>query len=229
MKKLQSLAELINNRYASFLDTVEIAQGELTIEVKAPHLTALCWELRDAEGLKFDTLVDACGVDYADYGVMDWQTDSATTTGFSRGVEQGDEKEHLVKWHKPRFAVVYHLLSTALNQRVRVRVFCPTEPPLIDSVIEIWNSANWYEREAYDLYGILFNGHPDLRRILTDYGFIGHPFRKDFPLSGQVEMRYDAKLGRVVYEPVDIQPRVLVPKVIRADNRYEINESQRTS
>lgn len=135
-------------------------------------------------------------------------------------MRRDDEKIHNAKWDKPRFAVVYHLLSVTLNQRMRLKVFVEGEPPQVDSVIDIWPSVNWFEREAFDLFGILFKGHPDLRRILTDYGFIGHPFRKDFPLIGNVEMRYDASQKRVIYEPVSIERRTLVPKVIRHDNRY---------
>ena len=129
-------------------------------------------------------------------------------------------------WKGPRFAVVYHLLSIQNNHRIRVKTFAPDEMPVVDSVINIWASANWYEREAFDFFGILFEGHPDLRRILTDYGFIGHPFRKDFPLIGNVEMRYDAEKQRVVYEPVSIEPRVLVPKVVREDHRYLIEAEE---
>jgi NADH-quinone oxidoreductase subunit C len=157
------------------------------------------------------------GVDYLQYGRVEWTTLDSTASGFSRGVDRSAEEVAPAK----RFAVVYHLLSVSNNNRVRVRCFCePGEPPLIDSVCDIWASANWFEREVFDLFGILFQGHPDLRRILTDYGFIGHPFRKDFPLIGNVEVRYDAEKGRVVYEPVSIEPRTLVPRVIRDDSRY---------
>jgi NADH-quinone oxidoreductase subunit C len=162
--------------------------------------------------------MDVCGVDYLDYGFSEWATEETTLTGFSRGVES--EPKRVIPWHKPRFAVVYHLLSVSLNHRIRLRTFPLGEPPIVNSVIEIWESANWFEREAFDLFGIMFEGHPDLRRILTDYGFIGHPFRKDFPLIGNVEPRYDAAEQRVIYEPVSILPRTLVPKVIREDNRY---------
>jgi NADH-quinone oxidoreductase subunit C len=175
--------------------------------------------LRDAPEFQFEMLMDLCGVDYLHYGVSDWSTEQATETSFSRGVEPTHSGLQ-ISWDKPRFAVVYHLLSIQHNQRLRLKTFTDNDPPIIPSVIEIWNSANWYEREAFDLFGILFDGHPDLRRILTDYGFIGHPFRKDFPVSGNVEMRYSAKEGRVLYEPVSITPRTLVPKTIRDDNRY---------
>jgi NADH-quinone oxidoreductase subunit C len=165
-------------------------------------------------------LIDLCGVDFLYYGVDEWEKEETTKTGFSRGVLPFSEKKSI--WPKPRFAVVYHLLSLTHSHRVRLRSF-PFEgdPPMIDSVMDIWNSANWYEREAFDLFGIIFKGHPDLRRILTDYGFIGHPFRKDFPVIGNVEMRYDAAQQRCIYEPVSIQPRTLVPKVIRKDTRYK--------
>jgi NADH-quinone oxidoreductase subunit C len=150
-------------------------------------------------------------VDYLHYGSSEWETEEATSQGFERACQPMAGG----KWQKPRLAVVYHLLSVQHNKRLRVRAFVADDNPIIDSVVSIWACANWYEREAFDLYGILFANHPDLRRILTDYGFVGHPFRKDFPLSGNVEVRYDAMSGRVIYEPVDIIPRVLVPKVIR--------------
>jgi NADH-quinone oxidoreductase subunit C len=200
----------------TFLSSVA-SNRELTIELSPVSLPASCALLRDAAGLQFEMLVDLCGVDYLHYGQAEWTTSSATATGFSRSVNRGDE----VTCPDRRFAVVYHLLSVDLNQRLRVKVFTEAgDPPLIPSVSDVWPSASWYEREAFDLYGILFDGHPDLRRILTDYGFIGHPFRKDFPLIGNVEVRYDPDKGRVVYEPVSIEPRTLVPKVIRRDNRY---------
>jgi NADH-quinone oxidoreductase subunit C len=191
--------------------------GELTLDVPADNLLAVCWVLRDHESLRFEQLIDLCGVDYAAYGKAEWETEEASTTGFGRGV---DRDLDLAVNDPKRFAAVYHLLSLVHNRRLRVRVYAGGVAPMVDSVIPVWASANWFEREAFDLYGILFRGHPDLRRILTDYGFVGHPFRKDFPLSGQVEMRYDPAQRRVVYEPVSIEPRVLVPKVIREDSRY---------
>ncbi len=169
-------------------------KGELTVEIAVEHFSELALKLRDDPNLRFEQLTDLCGVDYQAYGD---QENSQSERG--------------------RFAVVYHLLSVTHNHRLRVRVYVDGEPPVAPSAIEIWNSADWYEREAFDLFGILFEGHPDLRRILTDYGFIGHPFRKDFPLSGYVEMRFDAEKGRVVYEPVSIEPRTLVPKIIREE------------
>lgn len=199
------------------LDTIVLERDELTIEVHPSQLLEVCETLKSDVRFTFDMLMDVCGVDYLHYGVGEWETDQATATGFSRGVET---RPALSK--KPeRFAAVYHLLSLQQNHRLRVRCFATGEPPSVPSVQPIWNSANWFEREAFDLYGIYFEGHPDLRRILTDYGFIGHPFRKDFPLIGKVERRYDEKQKRCIYEPVSIEPRTLVPKTIREDNRYE--------
>jgi NADH-quinone oxidoreductase subunit C len=201
---------------------------EVTLECDAPQLIAVATALRDHPQLGFDTLVDLCGVDYLHYGRSEWKTFSATGSGFSRGVDrraaglpapvaEGEGCEP-----GRRFAVVAHLLSVRLNRRLRLRVFCPdNDEPMVDSLVGVWAAANWFEREAFDLFGILFRGHPDLRRILTDYGFIGHPFRKDFPLIGNVEVRYDPQKQRVVYEPVSIEPRTLVPRVIRRDNRYD--------
>jgi NADH-quinone oxidoreductase subunit C len=200
--------------------------GELTFEAPAERLLELATALRDAPELKFEMCMDVCGVDYLEFGRAEWKTQRATSSGFSRGVARRDVAADAVAPGRPsgtpRFAVVYHLLSIALNHRVRLRVFCPDDSqPMVDSVTGIWASADWFERETFDMYGIMFKGHPDLRRLLTDYGFIGHPFRKDFPLSGNVEVRYDPEKGRVVYQPVSIDPRVLVPKVIRHDNRYD--------
>ena len=168
-------------------------------------------------------LVDVCGVDYLHYGLADWQTESTTFTGFGRGVTE--KPLHEADARKNRFAVVYHLLSLSQNHRIRLRVNLHDDAELmLDSVISVWPAANWFEREAFDLFGILFRGHPDLRRLLTDYGFVGHPFRKDFPLIGKVEARYDSTSKRVVYEPVSIEPRVLEPKVIRHDHRYLVEK-----
>jgi NADH-quinone oxidoreductase subunit C len=210
------LRELLDER----LTACSSAHGELTIEVRPEDLLHTCRLLRDEEGLAFETLVDLCGVDYLSFGQDEWKTADATSTGFSRSVRRGPVEPGEAP---RRYAVVYHLLSVSLNQRLRLKVFAESaDAPIIDSVIDIWPSANWYEREAFDLFGILFDGHPDLRRLLTDYGFIGHPFRKDFPVSGNVEVRYDSEKGRVVYEPVEIEPRTLVPRVIRSDNRYAV-------
>lgn len=222
MTKLTSLAEKIESELGALLTSVAMAHNEITIECDVAHIIFLLTQLKSHESFAFDQLIDLCAVDYLLYGVYDWETDAATESGFSRGVDRGNERD--CPPEKPRFAVVYHLLSTTLNHRVRVKVPLSESHPVIPSANEIWKAANWFEREAYDLYGILFENHPDLRRILTDYGFIGHPFRKDFPLGGHVEMRYDAHFQKVVYDPVDLEPRVLVPKVIRHDNRYLDNK-----
>jgi NADH-quinone oxidoreductase subunit C len=193
--------------------------GEIAIEVAPANLLEVARTLRDDPALRFEVLIDLAGVDFLDYGRVEWRTTAATASGFSRGVNRSAPH---TRTRQERFAVVFHLLSITHNHRLRVRVYCePGEDPVLDSLTGIWASADWFEREAFDLFGILFRGHPDLRRLLTDYGFIGHPFRKDFPLSGNVEVRYDPQLGRVVYEPVSIEPRVLVPRVIRHDNRYD--------
>lgn len=176
--------------------------GELTLILRPQHYAAAMLALRDHPDCRFDQLVDLCGMDYSGYGA----------DGGGEGSLSG-----------ARFAVVVHLLSVASNQRVRVRVFCPDDDlPLVASMVDLWPSANWYEREAFDLYGIVFEGHPDLRRILTDYGFIGHPFRKDFPLSGNVEMRYDPSQQRVIYQPVSIEPREIVPRIVRDESYGDV-------
>jgi NADH-quinone oxidoreductase subunit C len=193
--------------------------GQLTLTLAASDFLASAYRLRDDAPFDFDTLLDVCGVDYLHHGASEWRTELATESGFSRAVDM-EAQQSPSTWKGARFAVVYHLLSVQNNHRLRLRVFVPEDPLLVDSAFEVWPSANWYERETFDLYGIMFNNHPDLRRILTDYGFMGHPFRKDFPMIGEVEMRYDATEARCVYEPVSIKPRTLVPKVIRSDNRY---------
>ncbi|MFO2745246.1 NADH-quinone oxidoreductase subunit C [Legionella pneumophila serogroup 1] len=225
MTKNEYLIEKLQADLANHITELISAYGEVTIECEAHNLLPVMIELRDREEFSFDQLIDLCGVDYLHYGDYDWETESATEHGFSRGVERQEAKAYAV--NKPRFAVVYHLLSTKKNHRLRVKLFVEESHLIVPSVHNLWKSANWFEREAYDLYGILFDGHPDLRRLLTDYGFIGHPFRKDFPLSGEVEMRYDAKLQKVIYAPVDIVPRIVVPKVIRNDNRYIGNEGSK--
>jgi NADH-quinone oxidoreductase subunit C len=218
--KLQKLSGIIESHFGDQLTRVGGARGELVFEVGAQDLKTVCLQLRDGEGMKLDMLIDLCGVDYLHYGQAEWNTGDATSTGFGRGVDADAGEDRLEK----RFAIAYQLMSVSLNHRMRLKVYADdNEPPMIDSVTGIWPSANWYEREAFDLFGILFDGHPDLRRLLTDYGFIGHPFRKDFPLTGNVEVRYDPDKGRVVYEPVSIEPRVLVPKVIRRDLQYGTN------
>ena len=226
MTKHNDLAELLRSELADSLSSVDVARGEVTVECDASSILAVLYKLRDHKAFAFDQLIDICAVDYLYYGEYDWETKSASETGFSRGVEPRECKAYAST--KPRFAVVYHLLSTGKNHRIRIKVFVEEGHLVVPSAHEIWKGANWFEREAYDLFGILFEGHPDLRRILTDYGFIGHPFRKDFPLSGQVEMRYDATAKKVIYEPVEIVPRTLVPKVIRNDNRYlDINGGEK--
>ncbi len=218
MTKQENLAEQLRYEMMGSFVSVSTAFNEVTAECEISALKSNLYQLRDNKAFAFDQLIDLCAVDYLLYGVDDWETDSASENGFSRGVERQETKAYVLD--KPRFAVVYHLLSTTKNHRLRLKVFVDEAHLIVPSVHEIWKGANWFEREAYDLFGILFEGHPDLRRILTDYGFIGHPFRKDFPLSGHVEMRYDALLKKVIYEPVDIEPRISVPKVIRDDNRY---------
>jgi len=220
--RYETLAARMDERFGEQVMRVASVCGELTFEVAKENLIEIATALRNEGEFGFEMLMDVCGVDYLSYGCDEWTTSTATSTGFSRGVEREpvilDEAD---EFDAKRFAVVYHLLSLQHNIRLRLRVFTGTgNPPVIKSVVDIWNGANWFEREVFDLFGILFEGHPDLRRILTDYGFIGHPFRKDFPLIGNVEVSYDAEKGRVAYQPVSIEPRTLVPRVIRDDNRY---------
>ncbi|MBU9282264.1 NADH-quinone oxidoreductase subunit C, partial [Burkholderia multivorans] len=192
--KIETLKANLEDALGARVVSLTEAIGELTLVVKASDYLDVAMTLRDDPKLRFEQLIDLCGVDYQTYG---------------DGAYDG-----------PRFAAVTHLLSVTNNWRLRLRVFAPDDDlPIVPSLVDIWNSANWYEREAFDLYGIVFEGHPDLRRILTDYGFIGHPFRKDFPVSGYVEMRYDPEEKRVVYQPVTIEPREITPRVIRED-RY---------
>jgi NADH-quinone oxidoreductase subunit C len=239
-----ALAAELAGRFGA--DAVRLAQprGEATLEVAPGSWEATCRELRDAFG--FDTFIDLCGVDYLGYGTDEWDTDGVSAEGFSRGVEGrgpgrfkwGEQPSHQVveptaiavdTLEGKRYAVVLHLLSVRRNLRLRVRCFAPDNGlPVVASLVGVWPGANWFEREAFDLFGILFDGHPDLRRILTDYGFVGHPFRKDFPLIGNVEVRYDEARKRVVYEPVtSVEPRVGVPRVIRDDARYATAEGER--
>jgi NADH-quinone oxidoreductase subunit C len=219
----ETLAARIDERFGEQMRRVPSICGELTYELDKEDLAEIATALRNEADFGFEMLMDVCGVDYLSYGTDEWLTNEATGTGFSRGVARQpvilDEAD---EFDPKRFAVVYHLLSLQHNQRLRLRVHTGQDnPPRIRSVVDIWNGANWFEREAFDMFGILFEGHPDLRRILTDYGFIGHPFRKDFPLIGNVEVVYDPDEGRVVYKPVSIEARTLVPRVIREDNRYE--------
>lgn len=215
----QSLLKQVQDSFGATLQEAHLGLDMVQIEIASEHLLSVCNELKDNALFAFDMLIDICGVDYQDYGIVDWRTHDASSTGFSRGQHQG-KTERVKDWHKPRFASIYHLLSTKNNQRIRIKVFLADERLKLPSVVDIWPAANWFEREAFDLFGIEYVGHPDLRRLLTDYGFHGHPFRKDYPLIGKTEMRYDAAEQRCVYEPVSIQPRVNVPKVIRDDNRY---------
>jgi len=221
-ERYETLASRIDARFGEQMRRVSSTCGELTYELDKDDLIEIATALRNEADFGFEMLMDVCGVDYLNYGSDEWKTNEATDSGFSRGVERApvilDEAD---EFDPRRFAVVYHLLSLQHNFRLRLRVFTGTNnPPIVKSVVDIWNGANWFEREVFDLFGVLFEGHPDLRRILTDYGFIGHPFRKDFPLSGNVEVSYDADEGRVVYKPVSIEARTLVPRVIRDDNRY---------
>lgn len=196
MASLADLSQAVETLLGEKIKQALKSKDELTIQVDATQIVEVCTALRDDESTKFEQLIDLCGVDYLAYGKEDPPR----------------------AWTGQRYAVVYHLLSVAHNHRLRVKTFLDDEMPKITSIVEVWQCADWFEREAFDLFGIVFEGHPDLRRILTDYGFIGHPFRKDFPLSGYVEMRYDIEKGRVVYEPVSIEPRTLVPRVIREDS-----------
>jgi NADH-quinone oxidoreductase subunit C len=219
--RVDALAAKVEAACGARVVRVAATVHELTYEVAPADLVGVCRALRDEPALAFDVLADLSGIDYLSYGRDEWNTHTATSSGFSRGVT-GRDAAIAPEATARRFAVAYHLLSMVHNARVRLRVHCePGEPPLVDSVVDVWPGANWFEREAFDLFGILFRGHPDLRRILTDYGFIGHPFRKDFPLIGHVEVRYDPEKQRVVYEPVSIEPRIQVPRVIRDDHRYE--------
>jgi len=216
---LLDLAARLSARFGERLAPLAALPDELTFEVQSAELTGVCTVLRDE--FQFEMLVDLSGIDYLHYGLEEWQTNSATSRGFGRATPA-----HAAVDTAPvaagRFAVVYHLLSIEHNLRVRLRAYCEAgDVPMIDSVVDVWPGANWYEREVFDLFGVYFRGHPDLRRILTDYGFVGFPFRKDFPLSGHVEVRYDPDKGRVVYQPVSIEPRTLVPRVIRDDQRYD--------
>ena len=224
-----SFVERLRARFADAIVDVAEPRGEVTLVVAPALWHDACRALRDEFG--FELLMDLCGVDYLSYGSDEWDTSDVSSEGFSRGVEGkgpgrfawGEQPSGAAAIPQHRYAAVVHLLSVQHNRRVRVRCFAENDDlPVVASVTDIWIGANWFEREAFDLFGIIFEGHPDLRRILTDYGFVGHPFRKDFPLIGNVEVRYDAEKQRVVYEPVtSVEPRVLVPRVIRDDARYQ--------
>ena len=224
MTDVASLYAELQNRFSSKVARFVLAFDEITLELSAQHLREVCLALRDEPAFDFKMLIDVCGVDYLDYGLSQWETETATATGFERGTVPMQAEPNNPKYTGPRFASVYHLLSLTQNHRVRLKVFLEEHRLQVPSVVDIWPAANWFEREAFDLFGIIYDNHPDLRRLLTDYGFVGHPFRKDFPLIGNVEARYDAKEKRVIYEPVSIQPRILEPKVIRTDNRYKVGE-----
>ena len=200
---VEALSLSLENVLGDALAQSIVRLGELTLVVKPQQYESTMRTLRDHPACRFDQLIDLCGMDYSGYG--------------ADGSGEGS-------WDGARFAVVVHLLSVSSNQRVRVRVFCPDDDlPVVASMVDLWPSANWYEREAFDLYGIVFEGHHDLRRILTDYGFIGHPFRKDFPLSGNVEMRYDPSQQRVIYQPVSIEPREVVPRIVRDESYGDVH------
>lgn len=231
MAQLKALQLYLEKYIGHKADSIVLSDiGELTVEVPVDSWLDVANFLRRDEMTGFEQLIDLCGVDYLTYGQSEWDVSSATSSGFSRAVttenvpeddpfDFGDDNSP--EFDGKRFAVVIHLLSIKTGLRIRVRTWCEDNDfPLVPSLVNSWSSANWYEREAFDLFGIMFERHPDLRRILTDYGFVGHPFRKDFPLSGHVEMRYDAEKKRVIYEPVSIEPRVLVPRVIRKDERF---------
>lgn len=222
-ERYEALAESISARFGDALSGVVSTCGDLTYELEGSDLLEIAQSLRDEPEFRFEQLMDLCGIDYLAHGSAEWETESTTSTGFSRAsVPKSIVPDADTTFAPRRFAVVYHLLSVSLNHRVRLRVYTGTDnPPIVPSVVNVWSVADWYEREAFDLFGILFEGHSDLRRILTDYGFIGHPFRKDFPIIGNVEVRFDPSRGRVIYQPVSIENRTLVPKVIRDDNRYE--------
>jgi NADH-quinone oxidoreductase subunit C len=209
--KIETLAAAVKAALDDRLQMLTVALGEVTAVVDAANLPTVMRALRDRAEVRFETLIDLCGVDYSAYA-----GEHADLADFG---SDATPPEHLVPRSGRRFAAIYHLLSLAHNWRLRVRAYAPDDEfPVVPSVVDLWPSANWYEREAFDLFGIVFSGHPDLRRILTDYGFIGHPFRKDFPLSGNVEMRYDPEQGRVIYQPVSIEPREVVPRIIREEN-----------
>lgn len=205
----------IQEKFEKIITAISI-KDIVTVEIEPKNLVAFCSSVRDCSTLLFDELIDVCGVDYSHYGLDEWRTSDTANTGFSRGVGYFNKE---ASKRKERFSVVYHLLSLQKNSRLRIKVHV-SENCHVPSLIRVWSSADWYEREVFDMFGIKFTGHPDLRRILTDYGFQGNPLRKDFPLVGKIAMRYDATLKRCIYEPVDIENRTLVPKVIRKDNRY---------
>ena len=215
-EKNKVLLEAINETLGTETQQIVEKYGELTLEINRDKILSVMRVLKEADQFLFTQLTDISVVDYLTYGQADWQTNKASSQGFSRAVNQSATMDTSAS--ERRFAVVYQLLSVTYNVRLRVKVYLESDLPRLNTVSEIWPVADWYERESFDLFGILFEDHPDLRRLLTDYGFIGHPFRKDFPLEGYVEVRYDPEKGRVVNEPVSIEPRTLVPRVIRQDD-----------
>ncbi len=210
--EVSKLSAVLENKVISVEE-----KDQITITVSENNVLAVCEILKNHDDLQMACLLDLCCVDYLHYGVSEWETDDATSLGYSRA--QAVALAENTTWKGPRFVIVCHLLSYIHKARVRVRVHLDDKLGM-PSLTGIWGSANWYEREAYDLFGVIFYNHPDFRRILTDYGFVGYPFRKDFPLCGKVEMRYDGKLEKCIYEPVQIENRIGVPKVIRQDHRY---------
>ncbi|NVJ58916.1 MAG: NADH-quinone oxidoreductase subunit C [Gammaproteobacteria bacterium] len=226
--EVEAWLSTLKQSFGDLIANAQLSVNEVTLEVEESNLLVVARKLRDDDDLHFEQLIDLCGVDYLYYGQSDWETESASGNGFSRAVESQPTDPETI-WGKPRFAVVYHLLSITNNKRLRIRCFVPEKTMMIPSVVSVWSGANWYEREAFDLFGIRFSEHDDLRRLLTDYGFSGHPFRKDFPLIGKVEIRYDATEKQCVYEPVSIEPRTLVPRVIRHDARYHHDEEDSVS
>ena len=215
----EKLADRVRERFEGQIHACIVAHGELTVTVPKASLHQVCLGLRDEPEFACEQLMDLCGLDYLTYGRTEQESREFTLAS------PGEEKAEAAEM-PGRYGVAYQLLSLQNNHRIRVRTWAEGEPPVVDSVVDLWSSANWYEREAFDLFGVVFEGHPDMRRILTDYGFIGHPFRKDFPLQGNVEMRYDPEKGRVIYQPVELETRVLVPKIIRHDHRYEHPEGE---
>lgn len=227
---------LLNEKFAEY-DVIFSGEGlDATLDVSAKDWHDIALMLRDDPALSFEQLIDLCAVDFLSYGTDEWETQAVSSEGFSRGIDalgagrfdwasrpEAEQQPH-------RYAVVVHLLSIRHNRRLRLRAYCDDDVmPSIASLDDVWPVANWFEREAFDLFGVAFVGHPDLRRILTDYGFVGHPFRKDFPLVGNVEVRYDPVEKRVMYQPVTIEPRVLVPRVIRDDSRYQQANAEKAS
>ncbi|WP_338516247.1 NADH-quinone oxidoreductase subunit C [Candidatus Legionella polyplacis] len=213
MKDIINLYNKLRDKLKNYNSKIMINHNEITLECDLFSLKDILLVLKTNNEFSFNQLVDLCGVDYLDYGKSDWNVRSATVCGFSRAVLE--KKSKILDFNKNRFAVVYHLLSVEKNHRVRVKSFIDNEDLIVPSVYDIWEVADWFEREAYDMYGILFDGHPDLRRILTDYGFMHYPLRKDFPIIGYSEVYYDDVLGKVIYEPVNIKSRITVPKVIK--------------